>query len=314
MDESTPEQIPSRNLDNATAPPQNLIQRIPSIPFAALALGVIFILYQVVGGVMTWVVIAGDVTAENVTTVRWMTLFAQIFFILLPTVMLVRWRYPGQANWFRIHPPDLRHVALSLIAVFALQQVLQGYLLLQDMIPLPQMLEDLVKTFRSLMEQTYKLLVSAQSPVEFLFVVLVIAVTPAIAEELFFRGLVQRSFEQATVGVRGAIIAGIIFAAYHINPFTFLPLAALGVFFGFIVYRSGNLTIGIIAHFFNNFVACLAVYLQLNDDFVAVAPTGEPSSMVRLLNYLAFGVVFVVSTYYFVRVTRPAPETAERGG
>lgn len=314
MDETTPQPIPPASPVEITAPPRNLIQRLPSIPFAAFALGLIFVLYQVVGGVITWFVFQANVTPENITLVRWMTLVAQLLFILLPTVMLIRWRFPGQINWFRIHPPDLRHVALSLIGAFALQQILQGYLLLQDMIPLPQVLEDLVNTFKSLMEQTYRLLVSAQSPVEFFFVVLVVAVTPAIAEELFFRGLVQRSFEQATVGVRGAIIAGLIFAAYHVNPFTFIPLAALGVFFGFIVYRSRNLTIGIIAHFFNNFVACLAVYLQLNDDFVAVAPTGEPSTMVRLLNYLAFGVVFVVSTYYFVRVTRPAPETAEKGG
>lgn len=314
MNDFLPGQPPSFAGSEPPPPPQPLIQRIPPVPFAALALGVIFVLYQVVGGVMTWVVFRGNVTAENVTAVRWMTLFAQLLFILLPTILLVRWRYPGQTNWFRIHPPDLRHVALSLVSVFALQQLLQGYLLLQDMIPLPQVVEDIVKTFRTLMERAYRLLVSAQSPAEFLVVVLVIAVTPAIVEEMFFRGLVQRNFEQATVGIRGAVITGIIFAAYHVNPFTFLPLAVLGVYFGFVVYRSGNLTVGIIAHFFNNFVACLAVYLQLTDDFVVVDPTGQPSPMVRGLNYLVFGVVFVAATYYFIRVTRPAHETAERGG
>jgi membrane protease YdiL (CAAX protease family) len=97
----------------------------------------------------------------------------------------------------------------------------------------------------------------------------------------------------------------VIFGAYHLNPFAFVPLAALGTFFGFIVYRSQNITVAISAHFFNNFVACAAVYMRLDEEFIALAPAGDVTPEVLFFNYVLFGAVFVVSTYYFMRVTEP---------
>ena len=155
-------------------------------------------------------------------------------------------------------------------------------------------------------EETYRNLVTAHTPAEFIFVVIVIALTPAVCEEMLFRGLVQRSFEKVTVGLQGAIITGMIFAGFHLIPYSFVPLAVLGVYFGFLVYRTQNISVAISAHFFNNFVACTAVYLQLNDDFVAIAPHNAPTPSLMFSNTVVFGVVFLLTTYYFIRVTEPA--------
>ncbi|HET6273232.1 MAG TPA: CPBP family intramembrane glutamic endopeptidase, partial [Bacteroidota bacterium] len=103
----------------------------------------------------------------------------------------------------------------------------------------------------------------------------------------------------------GAIITGIIFAAFHLIPYSVVPLAILGCYLGYIVYRSQNITVAISAHFFNNFVACVAAYLQVDDDFVALAPSGAASPALLVANYLLFGVVFLAATYYFVQVTEP---------
>ncbi|MFN0158072.1 MAG: type II CAAX prenyl endopeptidase Rce1 family protein [Bacteroidota bacterium] len=291
-----------------------ILQRLDPIPFAILALGVVFVLYQLVGGGITLLLFKGQITEENVQVVRWATLIGQIVFILLPTIVLVRLRYPGQHGFFRIKVPDYREVILTVIGVFALQQVLQGYLIVQDAIPLPQRLEELIDTFKGILEQMYRLLITAHSIEEFIFVVIVVALTPAICEELFFRGLIQRTFEEQAKPFKAAIITGIIFAAYHVNPFSFVALVALGAYFGFIVYRSRNLTVAISAHFFNNFIACAALYMQLDDDFVAVAPMAQPTPVLLIANFLVFGLVFLAATYYFVRVTVPTTEVDGRGG
>jgi len=78
----------------------------------------------------------------------------------------------------------------------------------------------------------------------------------------------------------------------------------LGVYFGYLVYRSGSITVSISAHFFNNFVACVALYLNVNDDFIALAPDGKPTWPALLANFALFGVVFVAATYYFIMITR----------
>ncbi len=316
-----PEQQPEPSLAPVPEPKLPLLQRIPPVPFAIATLALIFVLYQVVNGGITLLLFPMDLTNPDISAFeankngfRWATLVGQFLFILLPTIILTRLRYPGVRGFFRIKVPDYKETILSIIAVFALQQILQGYMLMQDAIPLPQQIQEPLDMFKRLLEEMYKPLVTAHSLGEFIFVVLVVAFTPAICEEVLFRGLVQHEFSQATSGIAGAIIAGLIFAAYHINPFTFVPLFALGAFFGFLVYRSANLTVAMSAHFFNNFVACAAMYMQLDDDFVAVAPGGNVTPADLLLNFSLFGVVFVAATYYFIRVTEPTTNMSGRGG
>jgi len=188
--------------------------------------------------------------------------------------------------------------------MFALQQLMQGYMALQDSIPLPPDLQKVLDTFKQMIDQTYRVLVTAKSPLEFLFVVVIVALTPAVCEELLFRGLVQGALGEAVGGFRAAVLAGLIFGIYHLNPFSLVPLVALGVYFGYLVYRSGSITVSISAHFFNNFVACVALYLNVDDDFIALAPSGPWTWPILLGNFALFGLVFVGATYYFIVITR----------
>lgn len=291
-----------------------LLQRIPPVPFAAFSLALVFILYQFIGGVLTFLLFGGKVVEENVQLIRWATFGGQILFLLLPTLMLARLRGPDAGSFFRWRVPDYRVLLLTCVAVFALQQILQGYLTVQDLIPLPGPLDRFVEEFRRLLEQTYRLLVTAHTPGEFLVVILVAALTPAICEELLFRGLVQQSIAREAGGWRAAVITGVIFGAYHLSPFTLIPLIAIGIFLGFVVYRTGNILVAVFAHFFNNFLACVAAYLELKDDFLAITPADTPTAPMMALNVLLFGVVFVAATYYFVRITRPLPDPGVRGG
>ena len=280
------------------------LRRISPAAFALLALGLIFFLYQIVGGGITLLLIKGSVTDMNVGLMRWTTLLGQLLFILLPALLLVRARYPDPAGFLRLRVPHYREIVVSTIAMFALQQIMQVYMLVQDSIPLPPELQKLIETFKDMIDQTYRVLVTAKSPLEFAFVVVTVALVPAICEELLFRGLVQGAMEEAVGGMRAAIVAGVIFGAYHLNPFSLVPLVVLGVYFGYLVYRSGSITVSISAHFFNNFVACVALYLNVNDDFIALAPDGKPTWPALLANFALFGVVFVAATYYFIMITR----------
>lgn len=286
-------------------------QRLAPVPFAVVALAIIFFLYQFVAGGITLVLFGMKFSEDNVQLVRIATILGQLLFMLVPTILLVKFRKESVVKYLRLATPDYREIILTVVAVFALQQVLQGYMALQDAVPLPIPIQRVVDELKKMFEETYRILVTAHSPGEFIFVVTVVAVTPAICEELLFRGLVQRSFEKVTVGFQGAIITGVIFAAFHLVPYSFLPLAALGSYFGFIVYRSQSIVVGISAHFFNNFIACTALYLQLTDDFVAIAPQRVPTGSLIFLNTIIFGVVFILATYYFVRMTEPVGRSQE---
>ncbi len=282
---------------------RSIWQRMHPIAFATLALVIVFILYQIVGGGVTLLLSGGKVTQENADFIRWATVFSQLLFILLPTIILGRLRYGRLGTAFPFRWPGVRQTVLSVMGVFALQQLLQAYMIIQDSIPLPPKLREVVDLVKGLYEETYRILVTSKSPSEFLVVVVTVALVPAIAEEFLFRGLVQKSVGESTGGMRAAITTGIIFGAYHLNPISVVPLVLLGAYFGYLVYRSRNLAISVSVHFFNNFLACAAAFMAVPDDFIALSPGSQITGPLLLANTAVFFVVFVASTYYFMRVT-----------
>jgi membrane protease YdiL (CAAX protease family) len=96
----------------------------------------------------------------------------------------------------------------------------------------------------------------------FLLAFIVIAIIPAIGEELVFRGLLQNYFHRGIGNIHLAIwISAILFSTIHVQFYGFVPRMLLGALFGYLYYWSANLWIPIIAHFFNNGFTLLMVYL-----------------------------------------------------
>jgi len=299
-DQMTPEQKGQAE----PAPPAPPLGWIHPVVFALLSLALVFVLYQVVGGGVTFLLLGGTIDQSNVDVVRWATLFSQLLLILVPTLILGHLRFGSLSGAFRLRLPRVSELLVSIVAIFALQQVLQVYMLAQDALPLPEVLRKFVDLLKQVFEQTYRVLVTARSPGEFVIVVLSVAVVPAIAEEFFFRGLIQKTLGQAAGGLQAAILAGIVFGLYHLNPLNVVPLVILGIYFGFLVYRTGSLSLALAAHFFNNFLACTAAYLEIDEEFIALAPGTVPSMSILIATTVVFSVIFLAGNAYLVWSTR----------
>lgn len=90
---------------------------------------------------------------------------------------------------------------------------------------------------------------------------IMIAVIPAIGEELFFRGILQKFFIDWTKNpLRGILIVAFLFSFFHLQFYGFLPRFYLGVLFGLMYYWSGTIWLPIIAHFINNGAAVLVYF------------------------------------------------------
>ncbi len=233
----------------------------PSV-YAILALIVIFFLYQIVGGGITLLLFGMDFSDDNVQAIRIATMFGQIIFLLIPTLILIRFQTKNIFRYVRMKPIGFSEVFFIIIGVIAAQQFLQGYLVLQDMIPVPETIKPFVESIRESIEQMYQTLVMVQTVPELLFVIFVVALVPAFSEEFLFRGLIQRNFEYSFGLAGGAVVAGVIFALYHLNPFTLVPLMVLGIVFGLLVYKTGSILAAILAHFVNNLIAVVSVYYR----------------------------------------------------
>lgn len=90
----------------------------------------------------------------------------------------------------------------------------------------------------------------------------IVAVLPAVSEELLFRGLFQRIFTNWTKNAHIAIwISAALFSAIHFQFQGFIPRLFLGGLFGYLFLFSGSLWVPIFAHFVNNAMAVLFFYL-----------------------------------------------------
>ncbi|MFW6289428.1 MAG: CPBP family intramembrane glutamic endopeptidase [Mariniphaga sp.] len=99
-----------------------------------------------------------------------------------------------------------------------------------------------------------------------MFNIFMIAILPAIGEELLFRGVIQRIFTRWTQNHHWGIwISAILFSALHIQFFGFVPRLLLGVLFGYLLVWSGTMWLPVAAHFFNNAFAVVAMYLVDNN-------------------------------------------------
>lgn len=100
-----------------------------------------------------------------------------------------------------------------------------------------------------------------QSFTEYLYVLVVIALAPAIFEEVLFRGAFQQLFVQWTKNpIAGIVITSVIFSVVHISFYGFLPRVGLGVVLGLIFFYSKNIWLCIAAHFLNNGFAVTQMY------------------------------------------------------
>lgn len=97
---------------------------------------------------------------------------------------------------------------------------------------------------------------------QFIIVFLVVAIIPAIGEELIFRGILQNKFHQYFRNAHIAILlSAILFSGFHLQFFGFVPRLFLGILFGYIYYWSGNLWYPILGHFINNGFTLIMIYL-----------------------------------------------------
>lgn len=146
-------------------------------------------------------------------------------------------------------------------------------------------------------EELTKFFTTFNSTGDFLFGLLVIALLPAIGEELVFRGMLQPEIFRTSGNHHVAIwVSAIIFSAFHMQFFGFVPRMLLGALFGYLYVWSGNLLIPMIAHFVNNGFSVLMMYLYQQGTITTDldSPEAAPWPVVA-----GFTLAFAALLFYF---------------
>jgi membrane protease YdiL (CAAX protease family) len=118
-------------------------------------------------------------------------------------------------------------------------------------------------------EQAAKLteaFLSMPNPADLVISLFIMALIPALGEELLFRSTLQPLIAKWTNKPIIAIwITAFVFSFIHFQFFGFLPRFFMGAFLGYLFYWSGSVWYSVAAHFANNGLAVCVYYMKQHD-------------------------------------------------
>jgi len=142
------------------------------------------------------------------------------------------------------------------------------------------------------------LITAIDSVSELILGILVIALLPAIGEELVFRGMIQQELWRGSRNIHLAIwTSAFIFSAIHVQFFGFVPRLLLGALFGYLYYWSGNLLIPMFSHFFNNAFAVVMLYLYHTGSITLNVEEEEAAP----IKYVVPCIILSITLLYYTR-------------
>ena len=200
----------------------------------------------------------------NATAVRWMQFISTLFLFFLPPFFyaLVCHQKPSLHLGFK-HKVNLPQIVIIVLVMLACMPLIDS--LQQITLKFPWSKATLLRF--DLAEQEYNKEISVIARMDnfsdYIIAMIMVAFLPAVFEETLFRGglqnLLSRWFKKPILAI---IVTSIIFSAIHGSYLGFLSRVALSVILGWIYYRTGNLWLSAIAHFFNNGFGITALYFS----------------------------------------------------
>jgi membrane protease YdiL (CAAX protease family) len=206
-----------------------------------------------------------DVDKTATSSLKWLQCIQSMSLFLFPALLCAWWWDDDHRpfRWLRMDKMISWHVVG--LAALVMVCAIPGINLLADLnnrIVLPECLSSLEQFFRQ-MEEEAALLTERFMQADNVWVMMInmglMAVLPALAEEMSFRGVFQQLLGGRT---HVAIwLTAVIFSAIHMQFYGFIPRMLMGALFGYVFVWTGSLWVPIVMHFVNNGMAVLVYYI-----------------------------------------------------
>jgi membrane protease YdiL (CAAX protease family) len=288
---------------------KNLFPMLNPVSAAFLALFGVFILYQIVGSLLTLAIFGFDIKNADTNSMRLMTMAGQFLFILVPAIWLSKAVYFDVSTVLRVRRlPRAKEFGLAILGLVILTPLLQLFINLQNYAILKLAehsalfngLKSFLDNMDKIVESSYLDILSTHNIVEVLLVIVVVTLTPAICEEAFFRGFVQKSFELKMKPFWAILITSIFFGLYHFNPYGLLSLIFLSMFLGWFAYKGKSIFLPMTIHFLNNLFAVVMYLIYGKDELVSNPDISNIDLMSTLGEFTFLLVLFIIFFIYAV--------------
>lgn len=236
---------------------------------------------------------------NQVNAIKLLQFMSSLGGFFVPAILFALLKFPG-GDFLRLR----RRYTFWLLPMAALVLAFAGPFIsfmytLNQQLDLPSFLDPVEKMIRESADSNEKLtaIFIKMPTMQDLFInLIVVAIIPAIAEELFFRGCVQQVMKEWLRNAHLAIwITAFIFSFIHFEFYGFVPRMLLGGLLGYLFYWSGNLWVPIVAHAFVNGGQIILAYLHEHGtiEFDIAGDDTLPVAAIVISTFVLAGLLFL---------------------
>jgi len=202
-------------------------------------------------------------------------------FIITPLIFIQFVLKAKIISFFQLPEQPLRPVLMAVVILFCFMVANSVIIEWNQGLQMPESLsafEQWAQAKESQLKELTEYLTTFSGIGEYLVALIVIALIPAVGEELVFRGLIQRLLGKAFKNHHLAIwLSAIVFGVFHLQFYGVIPRILLGALFGYLYYWSGFLSLAMVGHFINNGLTLTLLYFS-QIKFIDYDPTSAESS------------------------------------
>ncbi len=226
---------------------------------------------------------------SNIALLRIMVIVQDFSLFIIPGIIimsLMRQRTTGFS--LSRHFPSFTEIVIVVFLAFCIFPVTSWTGHINSAMHLPDGLSGIEKWMIQKEDQAdnvIDMLINSQSTGVMTINLFIVAVLPAVGEELIFRGVFQRIFTGLFRSGHLAVwFTAFLFSTLHFQFFGFIPRFILGLVFGYLFFWGGTIWLPVISHFVNNAFPVVLTYFQNSDtsETTVNIPFGEQTIVVSL--------------------------------
>lgn len=248
--------------------------------------------------------------AKDIAMMKFMQVVNQFGIFIIPAIVyayLENRRIPAFLQLDKA--PVFKSFVLTVVVVFTLLPFTHWLLSINENLHLPEFLSSLETWMKNSEESAAKLTEAFLKTEQLsgLFInILIVGVLAAVGEELLFRSVLIRLFGSWFNNVHLAVIfSALLFSAFHLQFYGFLPRLMLGLLFGYLFVWSGTIWLPIIAHFVNNGSAVVVYYLYNTGNIATNADDFGATNDWAVLVLSLVGSLILLSGIIYVERNKP---------
>lgn len=134
-----------------------------------------------------------------------------------------------------------------------------------------------------------------------IFSAIAIIIAAPILEELVFRGIILDGFLKRYSPAKSILTSSMLFGFIHLNPWQFITAFIIGIFSGWVYYKTRKLTASIAIHFVNNSAAFTAIYFSNVESYIDKSILEIYGGLTTMIALILGAIIVTITCIYLLQ-------------